>query len=58
MILDASSTLNNPLPVSNSLTLNVSKTESVFVSTDLILFPLISTVPKVCVVPKAVKLFV
>jgi len=39
-ILEFSSTLNNPLPVSNSLTLNVSKTESVLVSTDLILFPL------------------
>ena len=56
-ILEFSSTLNNPLPVSNSLTLNVSKTESVLVSTDLILFPLISNDPKVCVVPIAVKLF-
>ena len=48
-ILEFSSTLNNPLPVCNSLTLVVSNIVNILVSTDLILFPLISTEPNVFV---------
>ena len=56
-ILELSSILNKPFPVSYSLALNVSKQVSKFVSVYLIVLPTTWKVPNVLVVPKAVKLF-